>query len=100
MKYHVSILSDAEVDIDNAYIWYELRQINLGRKFYNIVEESVQFISNNPYCSKDIYKGIRRYLIKKFPYGIYYIANSEKKEIRIIAVIHFKRSPRIIRKRI
>jgi hypothetical protein len=54
MKYNVSILSEAEVDIDNAYIWYELRQINLGNKFYKKVEESVQFISNNPYSCKDI----------------------------------------------
>ena len=40
MKYIVSILSEAEVDIDNAYIWYELRQIDLGNKFYKKVEES------------------------------------------------------------
>jgi hypothetical protein len=67
MKYIVSILSEAEGDIDKAYIWYELRQINLGNKFYKKVEESVQFISNNPYCCGDIFKGIRRYIIKKIP---------------------------------
>lgn len=100
MKYNVSILSEAEVDIDNAYIWYELRQINLGNKFYKKVEESVQFISNNPYSCSDIYKGIRRYIIKKFPYGIYYKANFESKEIQIIGVIHFKRSSHIIKKRL
>ena len=100
MKYNVSILSEAEVDIDNAYIWYELRQINLGNKFYKEVEESVQFISNNPYSCKDIYKGIRRFIIKKFPYGIYYKVNFEYKEIQIIGVIHFRRSSRIIKKRL
>lgn len=100
MKYHVSILSEAEADIDDAYIWYELRQINLGNKFYNKVEESVQFISNNPYCTKDIYKGIRRFIIKKFPYGIYYKVNFELREIQILAVIHFKRNLRIIKKRV
>ena len=25
MNYGVSILSEAEIDIDNAYIWYELK---------------------------------------------------------------------------
>jgi hypothetical protein len=48
MKYKVSILSEAEIDIDNAYIWYELRQFNLGNRFYKSVDDSVQFISNNP----------------------------------------------------
>ena len=100
MKYHVSILSEAETDIDDAYIWYELKQMNLGNKFFKKVEESIQFISNNPFCCEDIYKGIKRFIIKKFPYGIYYKVNIENKEIRIIAVIHFKRSPRIIRKRV
>lgn len=100
MKYNVSILSEAEIDIDNAYIWYELRQINLGNKFYKKVEESVHFISNNPYCCGDIYKGIRRFIIKKFPYGIYYKVNFESKNIQIIGVIHFKRSSHIIKKRL
>ena len=35
MIYTVSILSEAEYDIDKAYIWYELRQLGLGDKFFN-----------------------------------------------------------------
>ena len=100
MNYNVSILSDAEVDIDNAFIWYELRQFNLGFKFFKTVEELIQFISRNPFLCSEIYKGIRRLIIKKYPYGIYYKINSENKEIQIIAVIHFKRSTRIIKKRV
>ena len=99
MRYNIVILSEAEADIDNAYIWYELRQINLGNKFFKKVEESIKFISNNPYGYKEIYKGIRRYVINKFPYGIYYKLNIEHKEIQIIGVIHFKRSKRVISKR-
>lgn len=72
MNYSVSILSEAEEDIDNAYIWYELRLIELGHKFYNSVEKSVLYISKNPFACEEIYKGIRRFVIKKFPYGIYY----------------------------
>jgi len=34
MNYHVSILAEAELDLDNAFIWYELNQIDLGVKFY------------------------------------------------------------------
>jgi toxin ParE1/3/4 len=99
MRFNVSILAEAEVDIDNAYVWYELRQVNLGNKFFKKVEESVQFISNNPYCCKVLYKGIRRHIVKKFPYAIYYKVNFEFKEIQIVGVIHFKRSSRVIKKR-
>jgi len=100
MRFNVSILSEAELDIDNAYIWYELRQIDLGMKFYKSVDESIQFISDNPYSCEEIYKGIRRFVIKRFPYGIYYKIIFDAKEIQIVGVIHFKRSSKSIKKRI
>ncbi len=100
MNYKVSILSEAEADIDNAYIWYESKQINLGNKFFKIIADSVKYISQNPIGNEEIYKGTRRFVIKKFPYGIYYNVNIEVKEIQIIGVIHFKRSTRVIKRRI
>jgi toxin ParE1/3/4 len=100
MIYSVIILSEAEVDIDNAFIWYELNQIGLGKRFYESVNNSVHFIANRPFSSAEIYKGLRRFVIKKFPYGIYYKVNLESKDVQIVAVIHFKRSLKILRKRI
>lgn len=100
MSYTVSILSEAEADINNAYIWYESKQIDLGNKFFRIIEESVDYISNNPFICEEIYKGTRRFIIKQFPYGIYYRVNFAMKEIQIIGVIHFKRSTRLIKRRL
>jgi hypothetical protein len=67
MRYNVLILSEAEIDFYDAYIWYELRQIDLGNRFYKSVDESIQFISNNLFSCKEIYKGIKRFAIKRFP---------------------------------
>lgn len=100
MSYKVSILSEAEADIDNAYIWYESKQIYLGNLFFRVIEESVDYISNNPFVCEEIYKGIRRFVIKKFPYGIYYRVNVELKEIQIIGIIHFKRNTRLIKRKL
>lgn len=100
MSYKVSILFEAEADIDNAYIWYESKQINLGNKFFMILEDSVDYIAKNPNCCTEIFKGTRRFVIKKFPYGIYCRVNIELKEIQIIGVIHFKRSIRLIKRRL
>jgi hypothetical protein len=99
MSYKVSILSDAEADIDNANIWYESKQINWGNKFFKIISDSVNYISQNPFASEDIYNGTRRFVIKKFPSGIYYKVNPEANEIQITGVLHFKRSKRIIKRR-
>lgn len=100
MRYSVSILPEAEADIDNAYIWYESKQVDLGNLFFKIIAESVNYISNNPFICEEIYKGTRRFVIKKFPYGIYYRVNLEMKEIQIIGIIHFKRNARLIKRRL
>ena len=100
MNYNVFILSEAELDIDNAFVWYELNQIGLGERFFASVNKSVHFISERPFSCAEIYKGLRRFVIRKFPYGIYYKVNIGKREIQIVGVIHFKRSLRILRNRL
>ncbi len=93
MKFSIPVSSEAEIDIDTAYIWYEIRQTSLGDMFYDSVNESVQFILKNPFSYEEIYKGIRRCVIKRFPYGIYYKILPDNSEIQILGVVHFKRNP-------
>jgi len=100
MKYTVSILSEAESDIDIAFVWYELKQKGLGDRYFKILDKSVQFISGNPYAFEEVLKGTRRMIMKKFPYGIYYKIIPTTMEIQIIGVIHFQRNLKIIRKRL
>jgi hypothetical protein len=89
MGYAVSILSEAEMELDEAYIWYESKQIDLGNKFFKVINDSVKYISSNPYACSEIYTGTRRFIVKKFPYGIYYKVNFALKEIRIVGILHF-----------
>lgn len=100
MKYTISILSEAQIDIDMTVLWYELKLQGLGDTYFQVLDKSIQFISSHPYASQEIYKGIRRLVIKKFPYGVYYKILPNKSEIQIIAVIHFNRNAKTIRKRI
>ena len=100
MKFQVIVLSEAEQDLDNAFIWYELKQIGLGDNFFKTVNNSIKNISDNQAGYIEIYKNVRRFVIEKFPYGIYDRVNFRKKEIRIIGVIHFKRNVTILKKRI
>jgi len=99
MKYSITILTDAEHDIEKAFIWYEIQQPGLGVSFFNSLNSSVVFISNNPLSCVIVYKDVRRYVIKKFPYGVYFKVNETLREIQIIGIFHFKRSTKVIRKR-
>jgi len=100
MKFNVFVSSEAEIDIDEAYIWYERLQIGLGDKFYDAVNECVLYILKNPFSCEELYRGTRRCVMRKFPYGIYYKILSDIDEVQILGVVNFKRNPEIIMERL
>ena len=98
--YKVLVEEDAENDIDSAYLWYELQMQDLGKRFYNHIQIGVAYIAKNPFSGRKIYKNVRRYIVHKFPFGIYYLIDDESMAIKIVGVIHFKRSRRVLKRRI
>ncbi len=91
MAYSISIRKEAEADIVDAYEYYESCREFLGADFMLCVEESLTRITKNPNQYKVIYKNVHRALVKRFPYGVYYVVLKNK--ISVIAVIHDRRDP-------
>ncbi len=98
MKYKVIVRPEAEDDLKATFTWYEDKRIGLGYDFLLQVDAGINFINRNPEIHPIEYKGTRRHLIKRFPYKIIYLV--EEEEIIILAVIHGKRRPDLIKKRI
>ena len=98
MKYKVKIRPEAENDLKEAFSWYEDKRLGLGYDFLLQVDAGLKFIERNPEVHSLEYKGIRKHLIKRFPYKIIYLV--EKEKIIVLAVIHGRRSPALIKKRI
>jgi plasmid stabilization system protein ParE len=97
MNYTIFIEELAEKDIDEAFLWYEMQKAGLGYKFIDIIKDHVNSIKDNPYKNTLYHKNLRRIVIKRFPFNIfYYIINSK---IFIMAILHTKRNPKIILKR-
>lgn len=99
MAWDLLILEEAEKDLDDAFCWYELQVKGLGRKFISCIEDALQFIRKYPNASPEVYKNIRRRVTPKFPFGVYYLLDEDFKLIRVIAFLHFKRGPKIIKNR-
>jgi toxin ParE1/3/4 len=55
-------------------------------------------ISRNPELHAVIYRGVRRCLVRRFPYAILYMA--EETRVVVIAVMHTRRNPQRWKKRI
>ena len=92
MSYSLSIRKEAEADIAEAYQYYESCRENLGSEFILCIDESISRIENNPRQYKTIHKNVHRALVRKFPYGIYYVLINE--QIVILGVLHARKNPK------
>lgn len=97
MSYSLVIRSEAELDIQDAYQFYEERSQGLGSEFVRSIDACISKIGRNPRAYPTVYRQIRRVLIRKFPYGIFYLV--ENRKIIVIACFHVKRDPKHWQKR-
>ena len=83
---------EAEAEVEEAYHWYEQRREGLGADFLLCIEEALEKISRDPEAYPVVHKDVRRTLIRRFPYGIFYIV--EEQNIAVLAVFHGRRDPK------
>ena len=82
---------DAEAELNEAARFYENRVATLGGQWLQAVDDAVALIHTTPTRWRIIEKDVRRYLMPRFPYTIYYRVLAD--ELRILAFKHHKRHP-------
>ena len=92
MKRTLLIRPEAELDIRDAYAWYEKQMPGLGDNYLMHVDAALMAVQRRPSQYPVIYRNARRCLVRRFPYGIIYVV--EDKRILVMAVFHAKRDPR------
>ena len=98
MNYRLSILPEAENDLAEARFWYEKQRDGLGAEFLDCVGEVFQRLQESPLIHAEVHRGVRRTLVRRFPFVVYY--RVEHDVVEILAVLHGRRGPRIWRSRI
>ncbi len=93
MKYNLIVRPEAEQDIEEAFGWYEDRISGLGQEFLRSIDAAFAQLSRSPGTYPAIYRNIRRVLIRRFPFGVFYFISEEK--IIVLAVLHARRDPRL-----
>jgi toxin ParE1/3/4 len=91
MKLDVLIRPEAERDIEDAFKWYENKRTGLGSDFLLCVEEGLAKIWRSPEVYSTVHKNARRFLIRRFPYGIFYLL--DRGLVVVLAVLHARRDP-------
>ena len=78
-------------ELIEAARYYEERQIGLGGRFLDSVEDALSSLEENPLIWRPDSQGRRKYHVERFPYLIIYRYRDER--IYILAIAHATRSP-------
>ena len=81
----------AKREFDNAISWYEDRREGLGREFSVAVEQRLERIALSPNQFACVRGDVRRAILRRFPYPIYFIVEDDR--IVVLAIFHATRAP-------
>jgi len=83
--------SVAQLELDEAALWYEERLPGLGLEFIDAVESLCSTIAEDPQRFPFVRNQVRRAVVLRFPYTIHYLLEADR--IVVLAVFHAKRDP-------
>lgn len=87
LEYHPDIYEE----LNEAYSWYENRLKGLGEDFIEELDHAFSLIKTMPKTWPILTGKFRRFLLKRFPYGIIY--QIRKNDILILVIMHLSRKP-------
>jgi plasmid stabilization system protein ParE len=92
MNYALVFRPAVRNELDEAYRWYDSQKPGLGDEFLDCIDEMLNRICVMPEVSPVVYRDVRRAVVKRFPYAIYYRIVSSR--IIVTAVFHSRRDPK------
>lgn len=87
----VRFRSEAAEDVALAKEWYDTRRPGLGDDFSDSLEEVIGLVAAHPEAFHEIAIGLRRALVGRFPYAVYYRLDGHS--VDVVACLHTRRSP-------
>lgn len=88
----------AEADVRDAAFWYESKREGLGAEFALELDALYERIAENPRQFPEISEGVRRALLRRFPYAVYFVIGDDAPVI--VAVLHQHRRREALRQRL
>jgi plasmid stabilization system protein ParE len=92
MKLPLIVNWRAEQDLLDAPTCYDEQRDGLGDLFLETVAATFRSIGNMPEVHGRVRGEVRRALVPRFPYGIYY--RIDTRQVTVLAVYHASRDPR------
>lgn len=96
-QYKIELSSEAEDDFEKSYEFYAEENEKVADNYFKQVDNSLKKISKSPLTYPKAHRNIRKYVIKKFPFVIYYKVT--ELIVRVVAIFHTSRNPEIWKNR-
>ena len=97
MNRQVLFRPTAERELLEAERWFEERQPELGRRFRDAVDATIEQIREFPLAFPAVHGNKRRALVLRFPYALYFALINDS--IVVAGVVHGHRDPAVWRSR-
>ncbi|MDA3787956.1 MAG: hypothetical protein PF503_05640 [Desulfobacula sp.] len=91
MTYLLNFLPEIEEDVIASYLWYEEKTLGLGEEFLRMFYARAAELSYNALLYQKVYGDVRRCLLRRFPYAIYF--KIEGNAIIVIGLFHCAGNP-------
>jgi plasmid stabilization system protein ParE len=79
-------------ELKAAAVWYEEQKRGLGSEFIRSIDVALSKISRTPMLYNFALDEMRRCLLKRFPFGIFFSIESD--HILIVSIFHSRRNPK------
>ena len=82
----------AEGDVRDIYTWYKNQDKGLALEFRRALGDCLERVRNNPMAYPKVHGEVRRALLRRFPYCVFYVIRES--EVGVLGVFHGHRDPK------
>ena len=96
--HRLHLWNEADLDVVDAVAWYEGQRSGLGVELLMELDAVMQRVVQGPLQFPEIKDGVRRALLQRFPYSVYFKVGDET--IDVVAILHHRRHAKVWEERI
>jgi plasmid stabilization system protein ParE len=91
MTWEIAYHKEVKGEIKSAYRRYEKEKEGLGEEFAECVHGQIAYLEMNPKIHAKVFKDVRKAVVKRFPFCIYYTIEGDR--VFILSVFHTRQNP-------
>ncbi len=92
MAFNVILKPLAQIEVANAYHWYQQPHIQMGDAFLLELERTSSFLASNPHLYQKVEQDLRSAHLNRFPYTLFYVIDGDT--VNVLSCFHQHREPK------